>query len=172
MDKGGISSWGLDSLYFTFVKLPIQQVLQLKVTETYGTSFSFRHHPIFKVEICGIVVGTEIKSNKTRYIIDDGSGIVHCIRWRSISSFIEAPELECSLGDTVVIRGKLSHYWNNIEINVLNLRLIQPIEEVEQWLTQAELYTSFYSTYQLPLNIVEAAKDWVQKQKKAKQNKN
>ena len=70
--------------------------------------FYLCNRAIQKVEVEGWVVSKVIKSNKVILFIDDGTGIVQCVKFFDDTDYEKSlPYANVVLGDTVSIRGRI-----------------------------------------------------------------
>lgn len=106
--------------------------------------------PISKVEIVGVVVSVDCRVKRINYHIDDGTGIIRCVKYLDgISNYI----VPCMVGDTVDVKGMLEKFSTNDEKYGFSIR-IQNIEKLLD--TNMEIYHSLLamdlcsSEYQQP----------------------
>eukprot|EP00937_MAST-01D_sp_MAST-1D-sp2_P005105 g5105.t1 len=103
--------WGLDPLFWSYVKLFAVQIRQLSSFEGTADTHMLYGRPITKVEIVGTVVSVSDKAKFVKYVVDDGTDVVPCIQWKVHSDGVvrgatqQAPPLQ--LGQTVCVQGKL-----------------------------------------------------------------
>ena len=106
MDK-----WGLDPLYWSFVKVFIVQVHQLTLFEGTADTHMLYGRPISRVELVGVVVSVKQHARFVKYLIDDGTGVIACMVWKNHADSVSRGESEPSLfqlGATVCVHGKLN----------------------------------------------------------------
>ena len=66
---------------------------------------------IQRVEVVGTIVSKAIKSEKIILYIDDGSGILQCVKFYDERDYTRSlPFAHISLGDLVSIRGRLTFF--------------------------------------------------------------
>ena len=106
MDK-----WGLDPLYWSFVKVFIVQVHQLTLFEGTADTHMLYGRPISRVELVGVVVSVKQHARFVKYLIDDGTGVIACMVWKQHADSVPRGESELplfQLGATVCVHGKLN----------------------------------------------------------------
>ncbi|PVD31311.1 hypothetical protein C0Q70_06723 [Pomacea canaliculata] len=130
--------WGLSSLFNVFNKLYIRDIIRLKPYPGFPGAFAYGNHPVFKVDVVGIVVKAEEKDKIFIYAVDDGTGVVSALCWKrpfSWSGHVATPglptelqsrltrwqqEIEVAsgyqLGHLIHVRGKLKVYRGMMEI--------------------------------------------------------
>ena len=72
--KSAMDKWGLDPLYWSFVKVFIVQVHQLSLFEGTADTHMLYGRPISRVEVVGVVVSVKQHARFVKYYIDDGTG--------------------------------------------------------------------------------------------------
>ncbi|CAE1243515.1 STN1 [Acanthosepion pharaonis] len=56
-------------------------------------AFAYKNHPIFKVDILGVVVKVDKKEKLDQYGVDDGTGVILCCIWKESKYFRPATEI-------------------------------------------------------------------------------
>ncbi|XP_053548410.1 CST complex subunit STN1 [Bombina bombina] len=78
--------WGLDPTFFSFAKLYIKDILELKESHQVPGIFFYKGHPIKQVDILGTVVCVREKETFYNYGVDDSTGVINCTCWKSAMS--------------------------------------------------------------------------------------
>ncbi|XP_064418939.1 CST complex subunit STN1 isoform X1 [Latimeria chalumnae] len=74
--------WGLDPLFSTAVKLFVKDILELKQSRQAPGFYFYKTHPVYSVDIMGIVVQKKEKEEFSFYGVDDGTGVITCLCWK------------------------------------------------------------------------------------------
>ncbi|XP_036369702.1 CST complex subunit STN1-like isoform X3 [Octopus sinensis] len=153
---------GLDPLFHVHCKLFIVDVLNLSPYPTLPGAYCYKNHPIFKVDIMGIIASCQEKQKNFILGVDDGTGIISCCVWKEkvetgdndFRSFLpESLRLkthtlhpEFSLGEMVHIRGKIKSYKgvNEIMINYITAPVSSVSAELTHMLQSPYLYKTVY----------------------------
>ncbi|XP_036369701.1 CST complex subunit STN1-like isoform X2 [Octopus sinensis] len=150
---------GLDPLFHVHCKLFIVDVLNLSPYPTLPGAYCYKNHPIFKVDIMGIIASCQEKQKNFILGVDDGTGIISCCVWKEkvetgdndFRSFLpESLRLkthtlhpEFSLGEMVHIRGKIKSYKG---VNEIMINYITPVSSVSAELTHMLQSPYLYKT--------------------------
>uniref|UniRef100_A0AC11DAN8 STN1 subunit of CST complex n=1 Tax=Ovis aries TaxID=9940 RepID=A0AC11DAN8_SHEEP len=78
--------WGLDPVFLAFAKLYIRDILDLKESGQVPGVFFYNGHPIKQVDILGTVIGVREKDAFYSYGVDDSTGVINCICWKSLNN--------------------------------------------------------------------------------------
>ncbi|XP_076434907.1 CST complex subunit STN1-like [Babylonia areolata] len=164
--------WGLDFHFNTFNKLYVADILSLKPYPSYPGAFAYKNHPVYKVDVMGVVVRKEDRPKLFLYSVDDGTGVVNCCCWKrgfSSQDMSEgcgdgcqlSPELwselvalrteresdtaTFDLGDLLHVRGKLKQFRDLVEIVAYyTCRVDNPSHQVARMLELPHLYGQCY----------------------------
>ncbi|XP_025091140.1 CST complex subunit STN1-like [Pomacea canaliculata] len=171
--------WGLSSLFNVFNKLYIRDIIRLKPYPGFPGAFAYGNHPVFKVDVVGIVVKAEEKDKIFIYAVDDGTGVVSALCWKrpfSWSGHVATPglptelqsrltrwqqEIEVAsgyqLGHLIHVRGKLKVYRGMMEIVASYHRKIEnPSEQVARMMELPTLYRQCYNKpFILPCKLAQ-----------------
>ncbi|XP_062399091.1 CST complex subunit STN1 isoform X2 [Sardina pilchardus] len=75
--------WGLDPVFVAFARLYIKDILCMKESRQVPGIYFYRSHPIFQVDILGTVVFKREREDFYSYGVDDGTGVINCLCWKS-----------------------------------------------------------------------------------------
>ncbi|KAM8842691.1 CST complex subunit STN1 [Synchiropus picturatus] len=75
--------WGLDPLFSAFARLYIRDVLEMSESAQVPGIYFFNSRPIYKVHVLGMVVSRREREDFFCYGVDDGSGVIACLCWKS-----------------------------------------------------------------------------------------
>lgn len=78
--------WGLDPVFLAFAKLYIRDILDLKESGQVPGVFFYNGHPIKQVDILGTIIGVREKDAFYSYGVDDSTGVINCICWKSLNN--------------------------------------------------------------------------------------
>ncbi|XP_070205025.1 CST complex subunit STN1-like [Littorina saxatilis] len=167
--------WGLDYHFNTFNKLYVADILSLKPYPSYPGAFAYKNHPIYKVDVMGVVVRKDDRQKLFLYSVDDGTGVVNCCCWKyhfwnndeqgntagfspELCSLLESLEKErkeevgaYELGDLVHVRGKLKLFRDMMEIVAhYHCKIDNPQSQVTRMLELPNLYRQCYDKVFVP----------------------
>ncbi|XP_062587423.1 CST complex subunit STN1-like isoform X1 [Saccostrea cucullata] len=74
---------GLDFTFHTFNKMYIQDIINLEACNVIPGMYWYKKHPIYKVDIIGIVVKRQENVKCFVYGVDDGTGVITCCCWKN-----------------------------------------------------------------------------------------
>ncbi|KAK7488226.1 hypothetical protein BaRGS_00020533, partial [Batillaria attramentaria] len=74
--------WGLDFHFNTFNKLYIADILKMQPYPMFPGAFAYGNHPVYKVDVLGVVVRKDEKAKVFIYAVDDGTGVISCCCWK------------------------------------------------------------------------------------------
>jgi len=158
MNELPVSVWGLDPIYWCNIKLFVSQIKQIQPYSDLKDSYHFLGHPIKHVEIVGYLVHHRPRRKLFSYTVDDGSGLISCQLWCNPHTDNWHSGQTFKIGDLLRIRGRLTSYRNQIEIQIDTI--IRETEEDSQllhWLEIIHLTSSYYSKNS---NWVAEAETW------------
>ena len=113
-----ITQWGKDPMFSCFCKMYVADIIQLQEIQNapprtlpllpqpktpqhypgpYPPVFEYQGHPVWKVDIVGIIVGVLCKERFINYKLDDGTGVITCTYWRKQKENSDASNLSASL---------------------------------------------------------------------------
>lgn len=140
------SLFGLDPLFSCNVKVLSAIVINRITCHEREGFYEFRicGRPISKVELVGIVVRKAVKSRKVILQIDDGTGLIECLKF--YDSDYAVPLQHIQIGELVSVKGFLTKSYDElvIHINAINV-LHDPNLEVQHRITSMYLYKTEYS---------------------------
>jgi len=138
-----IKLWGLDPLYWAYVRLFISQIHHLKPFHEMPETQSLFGHPISRVEILGFVVSVQQRASLVSYIVDDGTGLIQCTHWWANS---DSEREVLAVGDLAWFRGKFQFFREKREISVHSIQMeTDPNAEAAHWLEVIQLNLNVYS---------------------------
>ncbi|KAM9857554.1 CST complex subunit STN1 [Aulostomus maculatus] len=83
--------WGLDPIFSAFAKLYVRDILQMTESRQVPGIYFYNSHPIYKVDVLGIVVYKRERDDFFCYGVDDGTGVINCLCWKN---YLEKEEAE------------------------------------------------------------------------------
>ncbi|XP_040892345.1 CST complex subunit STN1 [Toxotes jaculatrix] len=75
--------WGLDPIFSAFARLYIRDILQMTESIQVPGVYFYNSHPIYKVDVLGTVVYKREREDFFCYGVDDGTGVINCMCWKS-----------------------------------------------------------------------------------------
>uniref|UniRef100_A0A1A8CQ83 CST complex subunit STN1 n=1 Tax=Nothobranchius kadleci TaxID=1051664 RepID=A0A1A8CQ83_NOTKA len=75
--------WGLDPLFSAFARLYVKDILQMTESIQVPGIYFYNRHPIYKVDVLGTVVYKKEREDFFCYGVDDGTGVINCLCWKS-----------------------------------------------------------------------------------------
>jgi hypothetical protein len=120
----------------------IHNKVETKIHPTDGLLCNYYfHRPVRKVEVSGIAISVERTTKRYSILVDDGTGIINCIKYlstnprqgRNYSSIIDIPPgtssgQEVKVGDFILVKGNLE----KLETNALNYQFMIKISILEK----------------------------------------
>ncbi|OWF45367.1 CST complex subunit STN1-like [Mizuhopecten yessoensis] len=171
-------TWGLDYYFMIFNKMYIADVLQMRENTMFPGTYLYRSHPLFKVDVMGVVVKVEQNHTCFTYTVDDGTGVIPCCCWRKEFFNMSDPGCDWSglptdlrglaagiadhkthegyvLGDLIQVRGKVKMFRDQREVvATYHTRLDDPMEEVLRLAELPKIYRKNYDQpFQLPHKV-------------------
>eukprot|EP00041_Stephanoeca_diplocostata_P008117 m.117018 g.117018 ORF g.117018 m.117018 type:complete len:313 (+) comp17183_c0_seq24:98-1036(+) len=119
-----IVSWGLDPTFWAYRKCFIGYVLtRLKPSVAVAKGFLGEYNqPVVRVEVGGVIVSVDPRSDKISYVVDDGTGCIPCIHWRQKNEkneVVDTSDVSVQpLGTYVHMQGYLGLFRGNIQLTV------------------------------------------------------
>ncbi|TKS69328.1 CST complex subunit STN1 [Collichthys lucidus] len=75
--------WGLDPVFSAFARLYVRDILQMTESIQVPGIYFYNKHPIYKVDVLGTVVYKRERDDFFCYGVDDGTGVINCLCWKS-----------------------------------------------------------------------------------------
>ncbi|KAM9769465.1 CST complex subunit STN1 isoform 2-T2 [Menidia menidia] len=75
--------WGLDPVFSAFARLYVKDILEMTESTQVPGVYFYNQHPIYKVDVLGIVVSRREREKFFCYGVDDGTGVISCVCWKS-----------------------------------------------------------------------------------------
>ncbi|KAI3353497.1 hypothetical protein L3Q82_019289 [Scortum barcoo] len=75
--------WGLDPVFSAFARLFVRDILQMTESAQVPGIYFYNSHPIYKVDVLGTVVYRRERDDFFCYGVDDGTGVINCLCWKS-----------------------------------------------------------------------------------------
>uniref|UniRef100_A0A3Q2DBV4 CST complex subunit STN1 n=1 Tax=Cyprinodon variegatus TaxID=28743 RepID=A0A3Q2DBV4_CYPVA len=75
--------WGLDPVFSAFARLFVRDILQMTESIQIPGIYFYNFHPIYKVDVLGTVVYKRERDDFFCYGVDDGTGVINCLCWKS-----------------------------------------------------------------------------------------
>ncbi|KAM4749930.1 CST complex subunit STN1 isoform 1-T1 [Anableps anableps] len=75
--------WGLDPIFSAFARLFVKDILQMTESTQVPGIYFYNLHPIYKVDVLGTVVYKRERDDFFCYGVDDGTGVINCLCWKS-----------------------------------------------------------------------------------------
>ncbi|XP_035772437.1 CST complex subunit STN1 [Neolamprologus brichardi] len=75
--------WGLDPVFSAFARLYIRDILEMTESTQVPGIYFYNLHPISKVDVLGTVVYKREREDFFCYGVDDGTGVINCLCWKS-----------------------------------------------------------------------------------------
>ena len=177
-------NWGLDFYFQTYNKMYICDILSIEEYAIFPGAYMYKNHPIYKVDIIGVVVRVDQNSKCFMYEVDDGTGVISCSCWKMSytdqyrvnveSNIYELPAVlqnkfemmnktdesrnnGYSLGNVINIRGKISTFRNKRQIVAANHKIVEdPMVQVFRMMELPKLYKMKYDKpFELPWKVAK-----------------
>ncbi|XP_069385464.1 CST complex subunit STN1 [Paralichthys olivaceus] len=75
--------WGLDPMFSAFCRLYVRDILDMTESIQVPGIYFYNSHPIYKVDVLGTVVYRRERDDFFCYGVDDGTGVINCLCWKS-----------------------------------------------------------------------------------------
>uniref|UniRef100_A0A3B4AL40 CST complex subunit STN1 n=1 Tax=Periophthalmus magnuspinnatus TaxID=409849 RepID=A0A3B4AL40_9GOBI len=75
--------WGLDPIFSAYARLYIRDILQMTESTQVPGVYFYNSHPIYKVDVLGIVVYKRERDDFFCYGVDDSTGVINCLCWKN-----------------------------------------------------------------------------------------
>ncbi|XP_014895297.1 CST complex subunit STN1 [Poecilia latipinna] len=75
--------WGMDPIFSAFARLFVRDILQMTESVQVPGIYFYNLHPIYKVDVLGTVVYKRERDDFFCYGVDDGTGVINCLCWKS-----------------------------------------------------------------------------------------
>ncbi|KAM3864847.1 CST complex subunit STN1 [Diretmus argenteus] len=83
MDEPSSMLWGLDPIFSAFARLYVKDILQMRESSQVPGIYFYNSHPIYKVDVLGTVVYKREREDFFIYGVDDGTGVINCMCWKT-----------------------------------------------------------------------------------------
>ncbi|XP_020795538.2 CST complex subunit STN1 isoform X1 [Boleophthalmus pectinirostris] len=153
--------WGLDPIFSAYARLYIRDILQMTESTQVPGIYFYNSHPIYKVDVLGIVVYKRERDDFFCYGVDDSTGVINCLCWKNDlikEAFVpgDTKKIGGAQGgfDPVAEMRKLQRAQQNrchVEIGEL-LRVRGPVKTTRQ---QREISASVFYKVDDPLMAVQ-----------------
>lgn len=177
-------NWGLDFYFQTYNKMYICDILSIEEYDIFPGAYMYKNHPIYKVDIIGVVVRVDQNSKCFMYEVDDGTGVISCSCWKMsytdqyrinvksnshqlpavlqnkfemMNKTDESRSNGYSLGNLIHIRGKISMFRNKRQIVAANHKIMEdPMAQVFRMMELPQLYKMKYDKpFELPRKVAK-----------------
>ncbi|NXQ56623.1 STN1 protein, partial [Anthoscopus minutus] len=133
--------WGIDPVFSAFARLYIKDITEMRESKQVPGVFFYNGHPVRQVDVVGIVVQIKERDAFYNYGVDDSTGVINCVCWKSpmvaetpLSGHPSTPsslrvfeqmkklqetvsqKTKLEIGDVVRIRGHIRTYRQQREI--------------------------------------------------------
>ncbi|NXT12220.1 STN1 protein, partial [Prunella fulvescens] len=133
--------WGIDPVFSAFARLYIKDITEMRESIQVPGIFFYNGHPIRQVDVVGIVVQKKERDAFYNCGVDDSTGVINCVCWKSpmvaetplsghpstpssLSVFEQLKKLQetvsqktkLEIGDVVRVRGHIRTYRQQREI--------------------------------------------------------
>ncbi|XP_060587870.1 CST complex subunit STN1-like isoform X2 [Ruditapes philippinarum] len=176
--------WGLDYHFNVYNKMYVKDILEMQEYPHFTGAFSYKNHPIYKVDVLGVVVKKVENSKCFIYAVDDGTGCILCCCWKDnfyshtgTGANLDLPptlqhkidELDTYtasvtegyiLGDLIQVKGKLKIFRDKKEVvATIHKKVTDPQFQVFRICELPRLYNQRYDRrFQLPYKVQQALK--------------
>ncbi|KDO15920.1 hypothetical protein SPRG_18540, partial [Saprolegnia parasitica CBS 223.65] len=131
----------------SYVKVLACHLLQIPAPTSDEMFYRLHGRIITRAQLVGVVASMQHKTDRTEYLLDDGTGEVCFVDWQT-----DAPP--CQLGDLVHVFGRLKPSWERrVELHATKVVVVDPNAEMLHW-AQAQLL--YQHVYNQPAPYVEA----------------
>jgi len=119
--------WINDPIFSAALRIPNEEILNLRSLSGYEGSFQYYGHPVSRVDLLAVIISKEIfnppnQKSRVKYLLDDGTGLVPGILWLKPNT----PECDWNfqLGQFVNVCGRLNRFRDRIEVIINLIRII------------------------------------------------
>jgi len=147
--------WGLDGQYWSHRKLFAQNIHEsvTVVERNRRLEFFYLNRPVSRVEVMGLVIDITKRKAKVWVTIDDGTGVLHCVKYINENQYSHVDPLKgIIVGNLITIRGTFQRaetndfaYCTTIAISSLDCAS-DPNMELLQWTSSMYLHKYQYET--------------------------
>ncbi|XP_052058373.1 CST complex subunit STN1-like [Mytilus californianus] len=175
-------NWGLDFYFQTYNKMFVSDILSMSEYPMFPGAYMYKNHPVYKVDVVGVIVKVDQNSKCFMYEVDDGTGVVSCSCWkfsysdkhyenvrndmcklpvelqRKFKSLDKTEEFSgYTLGCVIHVRGKISIFREKRQIVAANHQLVSdPMLEVFRMMELPKLYQMKYDKpFELPWKVAK-----------------
>ncbi|KZT62454.1 hypothetical protein CALCODRAFT_489816 [Calocera cornea HHB12733] len=114
----------------------VSDILQM---QSFGGYFQLGNFPCRSAQLVGIIVGVQEKEKRILYTLDDGTGVIDCIRRRNLS------ERGPATGDTATCSGRIVENWGEKQLELDSIDTVHdPTAEPRHWLRVRQLHATLY----------------------------
>ncbi|CAM9493143.1 unnamed protein product [Ectocarpus sp. 4 AP-2014] len=149
-----VHEWGLNPLFWSYVKLVIRDVHGLGTLGGIDDSHVLHgDKAIHRVEVSGVVVhvkpgATKASGSYVKYILDDGTGLLPCTQYErhaGTGATHRGQSERHELGELLIVQGKLKRYRGAREVAITSAsKPTDPNQETLHWLRCVELGKTVY----------------------------
>lgn len=110
----------------------------------HGCTFQFHYKrmPILKVSVMGVVVRISLKRNSVTYYVDDGTGVIRCVKYLNnpnadtfvVDHYVQMGNLVSAKGNLALSETNEDMYGFVIMLSVVDI-VEDPNEEALHWLS-------------------------------------
>lgn len=172
--------WGLSYHFSVFNKMYIADILNMQEYPHCPGAFVYNNHPIYKVNVLGVVVKRVENSKAVIYAVDDGTGVILCCCWKVVDQRRTASAVSCkglpcllwkkvteidqsdeegySLGDQICVKGILKVFRDKKEVVAkVHYKVDDALSHVARMCELPNLYMQCYDVpFELPLKVQQA----------------
>lgn len=177
-------NWGLDFYFQTYNKMFVCDILSMSEYPMFPGAYMYKNHPIYKVDVEGVIVKVDQNSKCFMYEVDDGTGVISCSCWKFSYSdkhcenvrndMCKLPvelqsKFKCldtnateefsgyTLGSVIQIRGKISIFRDKRQIVAASHQIVSdPMLEVFRMMELPKLYQMKYDKpFELPWKVAK-----------------
>ncbi|XP_071509196.1 CST complex subunit STN1-like [Diadema antillarum] len=175
--------WSMDPVYKSYARLYIDDILHMNAYATGpADAYAYKNHPIYRVDIMGLVVSVAEREKFFHYAVDDGTGVIQTTCWKPKRDAVTremphpvtpgdaASELVASLqtrrmeadeemvtpfelGDLIHVRGRIKIFRGNIEVSASFFRRIKDPTFQMEMKRMEELPILYQSVYDRPFQL-------------------
>ncbi|EQC39889.1 hypothetical protein SDRG_02546, partial [Saprolegnia diclina VS20] len=130
----------MDPLNWSYAKVLACHLLQIPAPTSDEMFYRLHGRVITRAQLVGVVASMQHKTDRTEYLLDDGTGEVLFVAWQT-----DAPP--CQLGDLVHVFGRLKPSWeSSVELHATKVVVVSdPNAEMLHWAQAQLLYQHVYN---------------------------
>ena len=159
-----VDFWGLDSQYWSYRKLFVHNIHHsiVSIEKERRLEFFYLRRPVSRVEVMGVITDISNRRSKIWLTLDDGTGIVHCVKYINENSYNNVDPIKgAKVGSLFTVRGSLQRVETNefpysFTISIASLDIVEDANmELFQWTSVMYLHKYQYDReWQRPLGLV------------------